>query len=289
MPEIRRIASTEPEYGITPNAITSTNWDVAAARCLDFVTDKTQYDDAAKWFPLSGTTATDAESDMTNKTLDASVKVCCYLVEVAPGGELETWYSQKTYAEMTAASNVTVVKWAYAYIYQDEGWYNVLGRPCSERFAWQVRAILEDDATIAGIINMFRFEEYPNIRVPATDVPLLVFLSQKDWEHWGEDISDVGHHAIDFQIAINMIQRTKGNQAEMAILEQRVRERINDIVLIENPRFGGYLSEEPVQNPFPESIDKGVGVTDRQEVFRTMIITVSQRDRISDKAVDRVY
>lgn len=288
MPEIRRIGAGEPEYSITANATVPANWDIAAARCLDYVTGRTEYGDAAKYLPESATTAAEAEADMTNKTLDTTKTVNAFLVEVAAGGTLETWWSQKTNTEMAAVSGVAVARWAYGYHHEGGSWYAILGRPCSERLAWQLQAVFGGDAALQGLINTFKHDEFSDFRIPSNKAPLLMIVPSGDREHWGDGMSDVGHHAVDIEVVVALYQAVAADHAAMGALEMRVRERITDIALIEDPRFGGYLSEEPPRNPFVGSVSKEVAAR-RGERFRRMSFTLGARDRISNRAGGRVY
>lgn len=287
MPEIRRINASEPEYSITANTLEPANWDVAAARCLDYATAKREYGDAAKFLPESATTAGEAVSDFANKTLDSGKTMNVYLVKVTDGGALETWWSQKTASEMAVVTGVTAEKWAYGYIFQG-GWYPILGRPCSERLAWQLLAILRADTALQGFLNAFRYDEFSDFRISLTASPMLMVVPTADWEHWGEGVSDIGHHAVEMRVFAALYQRISGDHAAMGALEMRVRERITDIALVENPRFGGFLSEEPPINPFSGSITKETEAW-RGERFRRMAFTIAARDRISNKAEGRVY
>jgi len=291
VPEIRRISASEPDYSITPNFTVITNWDIAAVHCRDYVGGQ-QYGDAVKFLPLAATTAAEAVTNMTGHTLDATKTVNAFLMTV--GAAFETWWSQKTTAQMQAVTGATVVKSAYGYCYQagPDGkvghWYPVLGRPSSERLAWQLLSILKADAILDGLITTFRHDDYSDFRIPAQHVPILMIVPSSDWEHSGED---VGHHAVDMKVFIGIYQHVRGDHALLGDAEMKIRERITDIILIEDQRLSGYLAEKPPIDPITDAVEKEIEGWREQGTawYRRMVIPFAAQDKILLTTAGRVY
>ena len=255
---------------------------------MDFILKK-QYADAAKYMPLTGTSAADAVADMTNKQLNTTKLTNVYLITVISGGACETWWSQKTYSEMNAVSGIILDKWAYGYFYQEGTWYAILGRPSSECLALQLLSIFSSDTELQNYIHTFRFDDYSDDRIPSNQIPLMMIAPSGDREWWGESERGVGYHDVDMLVYVAFYQRISKSFGTLNWLEKRVRERITDILYIENQRLDGYIAESPVSvPPFDDVLRKDFD-NHRGEIFRMLVLAVGYRDKISNKANERVY
>lgn len=281
MPEIRRLSASESVYSCLKNE--DGTWNLAATKCRDHILGL-NYGDAVKFLPYNATTKAQAVTALTAITLSTDKYLRIFLI--SDGASKETWFSQKTFAQMQAITGISIQKWTYAYAPENDVFYRCLGRPSCEGLALQLMGVMKDDATIAGLVTTFRHEEFFDLRMQRGLCPLLLFVPSSERISTGDTTGSV---AVIMEVLFALYQPITGDHAAMSDVERRVRERIIDIVFFENPRLQGYLSDKtPPPDAIPDAMDKQIEAL-RGELFRRMVVPFRVADKLMLDANQRIY